>query len=263
MRSDFLMFMKLLVAACLLCGCISYPSQGNASQDGDALLFELPSFSKDDIIIQYHDNYVVSYNEETKVANWVAYELTSEETYGTGDRKGMSFTEDTEHHVRQASYLDYKGGIWRKGHLAPAADFKTNNDTMLDTFYYTNCAPQADRFNNSQWNELENRVRGWARHYGSIYVVTGPVIGTNANGTIGENRVVIPDAYFKALCIYKDGTYYTVAFLMANSNDCPSYRNSALTINKLEEITGLNFFPSLNEAIEDVIDPSVWGAIVY
>ena len=239
------------LATVISCGCIAYPSQI------DDLLFELPSLSENDEVIRY-PHYVISFNETTMVANWVAYELTSEETYGTGNRKGMEFIEDLNNNVKQANNLDYKGSGWRKGHLAPAADFKTDNSTMLETFFYTNCAPQADRFNNSQWNELENRVRGWARYYGSIFVVTGPFIGENINGKIGNNQIVVPDAYFKALCVLKDEEYHSIAFLMPNRNDCPPYRNCTLTIDELESITGINFYPSLTEE-EKTIDYSFWN----
>lgn len=250
----FRMILQLLTALLLVCGCISYPPQTE-----EEVLFELPTILQDDIIIRYHNNYVVSYNEDTKVANWVAYELKKEELSGTGDRKTMRFVKDSNVNVSQASDEDYRGSMWRKGHLAPAADFKTDDNTMLDTFFFTNCAPQNDKFNNSKWNQLEDRVRGWARHYGSIYVVTGPIIGDNIYGTLGNSHIVIPDAYFKALCIYHNEQYRTVAFVMENSSDCPHYKKCVFTINDLELITGINFYPSLSEEAENSVDYSFWG----
>ena len=88
--------------------------------------------------------------------------------------------------------------------MAPAGDFKWDDGAMWDTFYYTNCCPQDEKLNNGSWNVLENKVRTWARQFGNVYVVTGPIIGQNRGGMIGSHGVVVPDAFFKAVLVYSD-----------------------------------------------------------
>jgi len=69
---------------------------------------ELPKPTQSDIVIQ-HSAYTVSYNPQTLIANWVAYELTAAETDGPWSRKGLSFMPDPDYDGAQADHADYKG----------------------------------------------------------------------------------------------------------------------------------------------------------
>lgn len=62
---------------------------------------ELPRFNKKEKVIS-HSAYTVSYNPQTFVPNWVAYELTAEETDGTWSRKGLNFIPDPDYDGVQA-----------------------------------------------------------------------------------------------------------------------------------------------------------------
>src|SRR5690606_40631182 len=53
-------------------------------------------------------------------------------------------------------------------------------------------------FNGGVWRELEENVRDWARKNERLFIVTGPVIG-NSRETIGQNKVTVPEAFFKVL----------------------------------------------------------------
>ena len=66
----------------------------------DRTLLELPAISKTDNIV-VHQGYISSYNTETLIPDWVAYELTEEEANGTFGRSG-SFSMDPDFTGRQA-----------------------------------------------------------------------------------------------------------------------------------------------------------------
>jgi endonuclease G len=83
--------------------------------------------------------------------------------------------------------------------MAPAGDFKWSSIAMEETFYFTNCCPQNQSLNAGQWGTLEKKVRDWANRYGRINVVTGQLVFDNQYRTIGFNKVVVPDAFFKAI----------------------------------------------------------------
>ena len=138
--------------------------------------------------------------------------------------------------------------------MAPAGDFKWDDGAMWDTFYYTNCCPQDEKLNNGSWNVLENKVRTWARQFGSVFVVTGPIVGQNQNGKIGTHQITVPDAFYKALLVYKDESYHGIAFLMFNTPTTQRLPESCLSINELEKISGLDFFPSLDDSIEEIVE---------
>lgn len=233
-----------------LVGCISYPDAGNEVR------MELPSHSDTDCIIEYN-GYTVSYDEAARIPVWVAYELTADEANGTIGRSGKNFRPDEKAKVAQADNYDYRGTGWSRGHMAPAGDFKWDDGAMWDTFYYTNCCPQDEKLNNGSWNVLENKVRSWARQFGNVYVVTGPIIGQNQSGKIGTHGVVVPDAFFKAILVYSDDAYHGIGFVMFNNSDTQRLPDSYLSINDLEKICGLDFFPALDDSLEETVEESV------
>ena len=227
-------------------------------------LMEIPALTTGGRIVQ-HGAYVSCYNPETLIPDWVAYELTAEETGGTHSRGGIEFRMDPDlKGVTQAMREDYNGSGWSKGHLMPAADAAFSNSTMSETFYFTNICPQDETLNAGDWQYLEKRVRNWANRYGSVWVVTGPIVGENRYGTIGDRDVVVPDSFYKALLIRKkNGSYSAIAFVMDNDDDRYYLKDCSMTINDLESLTGFDFFPALDDKIEEKVENSVrlsdWG----
>ena len=230
-----------------------------------ASLMEVPDLSESYSPIVPHKAYVSSYNEETLIPDWVAYELTADETGGTESRGGIEFRMDpTLRGVAQAMREDYSGSGWTKGHLMPAADAAFSTTTMGETFYFTNICPQDETLNAGDWAYLEKRVRQWANRYGHIWVVTGPIVGENRYGTIGDREVVVPDSFFKALLIQKkNGSYSAIAFVMDNDDERYYLKDCYLTVDELETLTGFNFFPLLDDKIEEKVESTVrlsdWG----
>ena len=230
-----------------------------------ASLMEVPDLTESYSPIVPHKAYVSSYNEETLIPDWVAYELTADETGGTESRGGIEFRMDpTLRGVTQAMREDYSGSGWTKGHLMPAADAAYSTTTMGETFYFTNICPQDETLNAGDWAYLEKRVRQWANRYGHIWVVTGPIVGENRYGTIGEREVVVPDSFFKALLIQKkNGSYSAIAFVMDNDDERYYLKDCYLTVDELETLTGFNFFPQLDDTIEEKVESKVrlsdWG----
>ena len=229
--------------------------------EGLAILFmygSLNSTADEGFLIEY-EGYTVSYNPETKIPVWVKYDLSAEETDGPYTRKGMNFKQDAYVPLPQAHSDDYRNSGWSKGHMAPAADFKWSENAMKESFYYTNCCPQDESLNSGQWSTLENKVRNWAEQFGNVTVVTGPIIGKNINGTIGENQVVIPDALFKAILADNQA----IAFVMYNRSSNANMQKCAMSVNQLEKISGLDLFQELNDNIEESIESTYslkyWG----
>lgn len=237
-------------------------SPGTDVSSGGAL--ELPVPVSGGRIVK-HGAYVTSYNTSTLIPDWVAYELTAEEASGRRGRDGVEFKMDPDlRGCTQAMREDYSGSGWTKGHLMPAADAASSTSTMEETFYFTNICPQDETLNAGDWAYLEKRVRQWANRYGHIWVVTGPIVGENRYGTIGEREVVVPDSFFKALLIQKkNGSYSAIAFVMDNDDERYYLKDCYLTVDELETLTGFNFFPQLDDTIEEKVESKVrlsdWG----
>ena len=239
------------------------PGGGQESDIPEGLM-ELPACDADDVILT-HEGFVVSYNAGARIPFWVAYELTDEETRGELDRDEYRFQMDPSYGGVQAMREDYADDDyrWSRGHMAPAADFEWDAEAMGETFYLTNICPQDRELNKNDWNYLEKQVRKWAREFGKVWVVTGPVIGTNRYGTIGDRDVVVPDSFFKAVLAYKGGKYHSIAFMMDNDDKRYWLDDCAMTVNDLESVTGLDLFPLLPDDVENTVESQLrfpfWG----
>ena len=276
---------KLLAIAVLIVAGIAYyvfvnlPSRGNDEPEDPSTietpipatspvaladLMEIPALTSGGRIVQ-HGAFVSSYNTETLIPDWVAYELTADETGGSHSREGIDFRMDPDlKGCTQAMREDYSGSGWSKGHLMPAADAAFSSSTMSETFYFTNICPQNETLNAGDWQYLEKRVRNWANRYGIVWVVTGPIVGENRYGTIGDRDVVVPDSFYKALLIQKkNGSYSAIAFVMDNDEDRYYLKDCSMTINDLEALTGFDFFPALDDKVEEKVESTVrlsdWG----
>ena len=219
---------------------------------------EIPSCSADDKIIEYN-GFTLCYNEPYRIPLWVAYELTSEETDGPVKRRGKYFYIDRGVSYTQGDNSDYSGSSWSRGHMAPAGDFKWNEQSMWDTFSFTNICPQDRVMNDGAWQTLEKHVRRMARKYGSVYVVSGPLT-SNEPQRIGNNGVVVPYAFFKVLLTQKGESYHSIGFVMQNTPQPQTLGESVVSVNEVERLSGLDFFPGLDNSIEEQVENDIdWG----
>lgn len=199
-----------------------------------------------------HTGYTVSYNQYWLIPNCVAYELTSTEVDGTAPRRG-TFCPDPDVKGRTAITYDYSNSGWDRGHMAPAADMKWSAQVMTESFYLSNICPQDRDLNGGIWLGLEEAVRDWARDQGSVFVVCGPIMGDTFD-TIGENAVAIPDSFFKVVCKVVDGLYFTIGFLFPNMNVNGNIYDYACSVDKIEKMTGFDFFSTIPDSVEDVVE---------
>lgn len=228
----------------------SVPSVRNAD------LLELPFMAGDNIV--WHKAFNLSYNSEDLIPDWVAYELLASELEGDVPRQ-KGFCPDPLVKGRQACDSDYTASGYDRGHMAPAADMKFDETAMRESFFLSNVCPQNHNLNSGVWNDLEMQVRNEARYYGRVWVVAGPYTGSAKYGSIGRNGVRVPDAFFKALLtVDREGNYRSVAFLFPNEAGRRKLSEYAMSVNELEELTGIDFFynldPAVQEQVEDVYD---------
>jgi endonuclease G len=208
---------------------------------------EIPAHSKKDLII-CHTGYCLSYDEKFKVAKWVAYELTLAETEGEIGRNDH-FKPDPLITHNSAALEDYKKSGYDRGHLAPAADMKWSVQAMEESFYLSNMCPQDKSFNRGIWKKLEEEVREYAKHNKQINVVTGPILNEGLP-VLGPNRITIPRYFYKALLDYSQPSVKAIAFLMKNEHSELPLSHFVISIDSLEKVSGIDFFPLLPDADE-------------
>ena len=197
--------------------------------------------------------YTSSYNSDLRIPNWVAWQLTGAHTEGKNKRAGVKFQEDTDVPLPRAVDFDYVRSGYDRGHLCPSADNRWDATAQEQSFLLTNVCPQDHNLNVGDWHELENLCRKWAKTYGSIYIVAGPVLLKGKHKTIGKNKVTVPEAFFKVvLCM--EGKPKAIGFIYRNESGNRPKSYYVNTIDDVERISGIDFFPALPDDVEKSVE---------
>jgi endonuclease G len=124
---------------------------------------------------------------------------------------------------------------------------------MNQSFLLTNMCPQDRDLNMGDWEGLERRCRGWAKHYGEIYIVAGPIFYNGVTKSMGANKVGVPDAFFKVvLCLEKEPK--AIGFIFPNNAIHHELEQYVKTVDEVEEITGFDFFHNLPDETESKVE---------
>ena len=195
-------------------------------------------------------SYLVDFNSASGTARWVHYELLGGETSGGASRTD-DFRTDRRVARNSPSASSYRGSGYDRGHLKPAADSKSSYSEMSNSFLMTNMVPQTPSLNRGVWKSIEEQVRGWARHYGRVYVTTGPSPESlyKLGGTVG-----VPKYCWKAVLHLGEDTA-AIAFLTPNLNKVQSgLQRYVVSVDELESQLGIDLFPGLPDATEKRVE---------
>ncbi len=220
---------------------------------------ELPAEKPREEVVN-HEYYALSFIEGYELASWVAYELTAAEASGSLEYK-EKFTEDPLISTGSATMKDYKKSGFVLGQLAPVEDMRFSTVAITESFYLSNVVPQKPAFNKFTWKKMNDMIREWAKETGSLLIVSGPVLADAPFPTFGPSKVSIPSRFYRVVLDMngKRG----MGIVVKNSMSSGSLKPFAMSIDKVEEITGIDFFPSLADDLENEIesqyDASAWN----
>ena len=200
--------------------------------------------------------YVVSYNKDTRQPNWVAWRLTAAHTDGPVPRPMTAWHDDKEVPQPRAYYQDYRGTRWDRGHMCPAGDNKWDSTAMYESFLMTNACPQDKALNSGVWNQIEMDCRQWARRYGEIVIVCGPIFLNGEHDSIGEHCIPVPDAFFKVIADLNPEHPKGIGYICRNNEGQKKRDIYTNSISEVERITGISFFPDLPETLRASVKDS-------
>jgi len=212
-----------------------------------------------DYVLDY-TGFILEFDTMHRNATWVCYMLCQAKL-GDGVERASNFRQERRLGSLSPRDVEYRNSGFDRGHLAPAADMSYSSQSMYDSFFLTNASPQVPSFNRGIWKQLEGKVRDFAIEKDTIWVITGPVL-TSALPKIENTNISIPEIYYKV--IYKPNIEggQGIAFLMKNEEGTGQLMNFAVSIDSVEAITGLNFFPLLSpqqeKQIESTFDIDWW-----
>ena len=218
------------------------------AMDDPALGYYSHSFKMDG---KSYRNYSFGWSQKDRVALWVAYPLCKLYTNGNVGRTDAWALDPLLGEDSAAPFGGYAGS-YARGHQIPSADRQCCYDANAQTFYGTNMTPQLNDHNEGIWADLEGKVRGWANTSDTTYVVTGVTVSASSKKERDSygNSVTIPDAYFKAVLKYNKASTFApwtaAAFYLEHRAYSGSISKShSMSIDELEEITGIDFFVNL------------------
>lgn len=253
-----ILLIGILTALCVACVFATSPSKSSSTEeqqivnDKDTITYCSPLKDRKEQLL-YRLAYTVSYNLDNKIPNWVAWKETKQ--YANGKLKRTSsnaFREDEQVRKPRASLEDYKHSGWSRGHMYPAGDAKWSKTAMYESFLLTNICPQDQKLNAGDWEEIESLCRQWAKRYGEIYIVCGPILDKNFS-TIGKNKVAVPKAFFKVV-LSMNPEPKAIGFICENAPNNFEIQDYVLSVDEVERIIGIDFFPFLEDSIENKVE---------
>ena len=217
-----------------------------------------------------HQSMILEYSETHEQAKWVAHMILPEIENGLAyrsndfrvDPKVLSGTAIQEDYfltdTLASGEVDYDGFGFDRGHLAPSADFRWSEKALSESYFYSNMSPQRPEFNRNKWAELENYLRRYVIvNEVPLFVVTSPVLKEGLPKIKRSvNGVSIPEKYAKA--VYDPINNRAVAFLMENKLLEYPLESYAVSVDEIEEVTGLDLFASLPDEIEANLNKEDW-----
>lgn len=136
--------------------------------------------------------------------------------------------------------------------MCPSADMKWSPVAQSECFFMSNICPQLHSLNAGGWEKLERACRRWAKREGKIYIVCGPIY--NAGRKIlhigKQQKIRVPNAFFKVVLSLKKDEEKAIGFYYTNRDGKQNMSDAAKSVDEIEQMTGMDFFPQLNDALE-------------
>ncbi|MEM9935075.1 MAG: DNA/RNA non-specific endonuclease [Bacteroidota bacterium] len=236
----------------------------------DLQQYVLPELNSGETVIQ-HSAMSLVYDERHEQAKWVAHMVLPDIIKGnigrTNDfRVDPKVTTGTAtevdyflKYIQEDSTFEYDGYGYDRGHLAPSADFRWSETALSESYFYSNMSPQLPELNRGIWAELEGIMRGYIISHPEteLYVVTGPVLHDSLPPIQRSlNKVSIPEKFFKVIVDVKNER--GIGFILPNKKSFYPLVSYSASIDEVEALTGINFFPKLDQEIEKQHHPEEW-----
>lgn len=262
---------------------------------------EMPRLQQGDVFIVHQAtdmrnkpvNYAVAYLPADHHSRWVAFRFDNIVGKKGVDKDGKPINRK-DYSIRpqypqdplcastpidDASFRGYD-----HGHLCASADRVCSRIANDQTFYMSNMSPQISSFNQNYWVGYEKYVRTLGNQCGvangsnpsfadTLYVVKGGTTSlAKTTIKVESYHMPVPDYYYIALLAVKNGSYAAIGFWMQHKSydidmskaiDYKEIAAHAVSIDRLEQLTGIDFFCNLPDRVEDAVEQqcitSAWG----
>ena len=219
--------------------------------------------------------YIAAYDEVRNCPAWVVFRIPSNVQFFDYHRFNFRTDNRTQSQVK-TSYYTNSG--FDRGHMAPSYGIYAffGEQAERETYFMSNICPQTGELNRVRWKQLEQLIAGthdgnnenfWAKQYGELWIITGPIYEGDVefltSTTPNIPDIEIPDKFFKIVIGVDEANseIYVLSFIMPNSTDHSVTRKQMkeylVSVDAIEEATGLDFFTGLNDNIEEELERTV------
>lgn len=197
--------------------------------------------------------YALSYNTQTKSADWVAYEISAG---SIGIASSLSrdavvddYVEDTLHN---ADFEAAAGSGLIRAQYVPLVGFAAT-PYWQEVNYLTNAVARSTSLSQGAWYGLDWAIRNLVNREESVYVITGPIFYSDREPRQLPVSTLhrVPDAFFKVV-VTEAGR--SAAFLL--EQDTPVHLHHCeqqSSVEEIESLTGLDLFPDLSRPLEPTL----------
>lgn len=210
------------------------------------------------------DQYVLSYNRDGGIPNWVSWHLSTADM-GSTDRSSFQPDPDLPQGWYRVRPSDYTNSGYDRGHMAPSADRTLSTEDNLPLFFMSNIVPQAPDNNQGPWVQLEEYCRDLARGGNELYIISGV---RGSQGTLSQGRIRIPSQVWKVIVVLAEGDddlvrinnrTKVIAVDMPNRQGirADDWRSYLTSVDQIEERTGYDFLSNVNPIVQQAIEAVV------
>ncbi len=226
-----------------------------------------PDASNRDNYLMVKPYFVLSYNDDRGLPNWVSWRVCESDLGEAPRREEFAADDELPSGFQRITQHDYNGSGFDRGHMCPHSDRAANQDMSFATFVMTNIIPQAPNVNRKAWAQVEDYCRELVRRdHDRLYLIAGPA-GAGGRGsrgsatTLAQGRVAVPASCWKVVVIVPDtgsdnagqisSGARVLSVEMPNDNDAvdDTWAQYRTTPAHIEQETGLHFFTNLNPAV--------------
>ncbi len=215
-----------------------------------------------------NNGFILGYSDLRGNPLWVEYALTPVDENMPHLKRPNHFQTDWRS-INRVDHEDYTKSGYDRGHNAPnhAMSMLYGRYGQADSFLMTNVSPQKPKLNQQVWQRLEEmELSFFAKNFGKLWVITGPIFSDNSERMPSSWRVTIPRAFYKIYVTEETDSKpaFALAFVVPQTVSGKEQLSSFITtIDAIEVQTGLDFLADFDDKIEahleGVVEVAPWN----
>jgi endonuclease G len=219
------------------------------------------------ISILIREGFTVGHCDRFKVPLWVSMRWT-EDDFDESENAlpyGRPFAEDEElpAYARAGTDYDFSASQMDRGDMARHQDNAAwGQDNSEAACLMSNIAPRHMNMNRGDWLDLENAHRNIVdtnANIDTIWVISGTVFMNMTPQSMVGNNIGVPYGTYKVIGWYDQNDQFNARGYVLRQTDQGNPSTHYLTrIDDIEQMTGLDFFPELDEATEQIIEAATY-----